>query len=207
MSENESDTSQPSPMWDHSDKHYWAHLLKVGYEEFKAVFLRFIVWRGNKVDYLRHLGVRIGRGCDILTSIKNFGTEPWLIELGDRVTVTSGVVFLTHDGANRVFRDQLSNSSIWGNLFGRIQIMDNCFIGVNAIIMPGVKIGPNCIVGAGSVVLKDVPPNSVVAGVPAKIISTLDDYIERYKNMMIPITAVDRRTLRQELTQRLNRSD
>jgi serine acetyltransferase len=69
--------------------------------------------------------------------------------------------------------------------------------------MPGVQIGPNSIVGAGSVVAKDVPPQTVVAGVPAQMIYTLGDYIERYKRKMIPIKATNRQALRDELTQRL----
>jgi len=63
--------------------------------------------------------------------------------------------------------------------FNRITIKDNCFIGARAIIMPGVTIGPNSVVGAGAVVTKNVPPNSVVAGVPAKVMMSVNDYAER----------------------------
>src|SRR3954471_11736593 len=114
----QSQTQLSAPIWDNSDKHYFKHLLHIILKEVKYFFLRLLVFRGNKVAYLRSLGVRIGKDCDILTSITNFGTEPWLIELGRSVTITSGVVFLTHDGANRVFRDQLPDSSPWGNRFG-----------------------------------------------------------------------------------------
>ena len=190
-------------MWDTSDSHFTGHVLRVLAREIKANFLRYVFFRGNKVAYLRQLGVRIGKNCDILNSVKNFGTEPWLIELGERVTLAEGVILFTHDGANRVFRDQLFNSSRWGNRFGTIRILDNCFIGANAIIMPGVQIGPNSIVGAGSVVAKDVPPQAVVAGVPAEMIYTLAEYIEHYKCKMIPIKSTNRQELRQELTQRL----
>jgi carbonic anhydrase/acetyltransferase-like protein (isoleucine patch superfamily) len=58
---------------------------------------------------------------------------------------------------------------------GRIDIRDNVFIGHQAIVMPGVTIGPNAVVAAGSVVTRDVPPGTVVGGVPAKPIArTLD---------------------------------
>ena len=190
-------------MWDNSDSHFAGHVVRVLIKELKASWLRYVVFRGNKIAYLRRLGVRIGKDCDLLNSVKNFGTEPWLIEIGRRVTLAEGVILYTHDGANRVFRDQLPNSSRWGNRFGTIRILDNCFIGANTIIMPGVQIGPNSIVGAGSVVARDVPPQTVVAGVPAQMIYTLEDYIERYKRKMIPIEATNRQELRHELTQRL----
>jgi acetyltransferase-like isoleucine patch superfamily enzyme len=63
--------------------------------------------------------------------------------------------------------------------FGRITIHDNCFIGKGSTIMPGVSIGPNAVVAAGSVVTKDVPPDTVVGGVPAKVIMSLEDYMAR----------------------------
>ncbi len=197
------ETKLPAPAWDYSDRHFIGHLVRAFIDETVSLALRYGWYRGNKVDYLRHLGVRIGKNCDILNSVKNFGTEPWLIEIGCRVTLTEGVLLLTHDGANRVFRDRLAASSPWGNLFGTIRILDNCFIGANSIIMPGVQIGPHSIVGAGSVVTKDVPPQTVVVGVPAQTLCTLDEYIERYERQMIPIAAMNRRDLRRELTGQL----
>ena len=62
---------------------------------------------------------------------------------------------------------------------GFSRIVDNVFIGLGAIIMPGVRIGSNSIVAAGSVVTKDVPPNSVVGGNPAKVISSFDALMEK----------------------------
>lgn len=64
--------------------------------------------------------------------------------------------------------------------------MDNVFIGSNTSILSNVRIGPNAIVAAGSVVTKDVPPNSVVAGVPAKVIGTFDSYMEKRKKPIYP---------------------
>ncbi|MBX3064837.1 MAG: acyltransferase [Anaerolineae bacterium] len=146
--------------------------------------------------------MRIGKGCAILNTIYDFGREPWLIQIGNRVTITKGVMLLTHDGASRLFRDQLSGSSRYGNRFAPIIIHDECFIGVNSIIMPGVTIGPNSIVGVGSVVNQDVPPSTVVAGVPARHICSLEEYIERYQEKMIPIESDNRADLRRELTKR-----
>lgn len=161
----------------------------------------YLVYRGNKVKYLRSMGVRIGEHCQILNHPHNYGSEPWLIEIGNKVTITYGVFFLTHDASSRLFRESIPDSSPFGNRFGAICVQDNCFIGVNSIILPGVSIGPNSIIGAGSVVVKDVPSNSVVAGVPARTISSLEDYIKKYEARMIPINATNREDLRKELTQ------
>ena len=68
------------------------------------------------------------------------------------------------------------------DLFGKIEIGNNVHIGTNATIMSGVKIGDNCIVGCNAVVTKNIPDNSVVVGVPARVIKSIDDYFEDHKN-------------------------
>lgn len=161
----------------------------------------YLFHRGNKITYLRTQGVKIGDNCQLLNQPFNFGTEPWLIEIGDKVTITNGVFLITHDASSRLFRDTLPDSSPFGNRFGKILIHNNCFVGINSIILPDVSIGPNSIVGAGSVVNKDVPPNTVVAGVPARPICSLDDFIEKYRIKSIPVGAKNRDDLRKELTQ------
>ncbi|HQS68478.1 MULTISPECIES: DapH/DapD/GlmU-related protein [unclassified Novosphingobium] len=55
-------------------------------------------------------------------------------------------------------------------LYLHTRIGRNCFIGGRSMILPGVTIGDNCVIGAGSIVTRDVPPNSIVAGNPAKVI-------------------------------------
>jgi acetyltransferase-like isoleucine patch superfamily enzyme len=163
-------------------------------------FVYAMLCRGNRINFLRRKGVRIGQGCQILNSVDDYGSEPWLIEIGSRVTVTRGVLFLTHDGSSRLFRDQIPGGSRWGNRFGRILIHDESFIGANSILMPGVEIGPCSIVGAGSLVNKNVPPGMVCAGTPAKAICTLEEYIENYQQKMVPLKATTRAELRKELT-------
>jgi acetyltransferase-like isoleucine patch superfamily enzyme len=168
-------------------------------------FLRvcYVRCRGDRVAYLRYLGTRIGESCSIYTNPHNFGTEPWLIEVGDNVTLGQGVLLVTHDGTSRIFRDRLPGMNPFGNRFGTIVIHDNCFIGNNAILLPGIEIGPDSAVGAGSVVTATVPPHTIVAGNPAKPIKTLDEYIESYLRRMIPLEAASREALRRELTTKL----
>lgn len=121
-------------------------------------------------EYFRSQGARIGSDCRIL--IRSFGTEPWLIEIGDHVTISVGVTLLTHDGGSWLFtREDPSLQH-----FGALRIGNNCFIGAGAILMPGVTIGNDCVVGAGSVVTRDVPDRTIVAGVPARPLSSIEAY-------------------------------
>jgi len=60
--------------------------------------------------------------------------------------------------------------------------MDNCFLGSESIILPGVMIGPNAVVAAGAVVTKDVSEGSIVGGNLAKVIGKLEDLLDKRKN-------------------------
>jgi hypothetical protein len=160
----------------------------------------WVLCRGSKAAYLRRAGARIGQRTSLLNRVDEFGSEPWLVEIGSNVAIASGVAFITHDGASRVFRQEIPGSSVFGNRFGPIRVGDNCVIGMRAILMPGVSIGPDSIVGAGSVVTRDVPPRTVAAGVPARVLCTLLEYEERYRQAMIAGLSSDRARLRRQLT-------
>ena len=132
-------------------------------------------WRIKKdpIGYARSLGVRVGNKTRILgMEIGTFGSEPYLVSLGDNVSVTSGVKFITHDGGMWVLRNEFPAIDI----IAPIRVGNNVFIGMDSIIMPGVTIGDNCVIGAGSLVSRDIPPGTVAAGVPAKPLKTVDEY-------------------------------
>lgn len=134
---------------------------------------RRFAFRRDPVVAARRLGVRIGERCRMLgTSPRTFGSEPYLISIGDHVTVTGGVRFVTHDGGVWVFREERPSLDI----VAPIAIGNNVFIGLNVIIMPGVTLGDNTVVAAGSVVTRSFEGGAVIAGVPARRVRALDEY-------------------------------
>lgn len=129
----------------------------------------------DPIKYAKSIGVKVGKNCRFI-SMPDFGSEPYLIKVGNHVTISSDVALITHDGGTWCVRETEKYKDIFK--YGRIVIEDNCFIGMRSIILPGVTIGENSIVAAGSVVTKNVPPNSVVGGVPARYIKSLQEYAE-----------------------------
>lgn len=140
---------------------------------FKKIFDKIKYFNSSNEEIARSLGIKIGKNCII--GSRFWGPEPNLIEIGNHVHITSGVSFVTHDGGVWVFREEVPDFDV----FGKIKVGDNTYIGNNSIILPGVTIGKNCVIGACSVVTKSIPDNTVVAGNPTKFISTTDYYKEK----------------------------
>lgn len=92
------------------------------------------------------------------------------ISIGDDCTLTNCTI-LAHDASPRPFMPVTR--------VGKVQIGNNCFVGHSAIILPNVTIGDNTIVGAGSVVTKSFPPNSVLGGVPARLLCSTSNFIQK----------------------------
>lgn len=126
-------------------------------------------------QYAKFIGVKIGGG-NFIADKDHWPSEPYLITIGSNCALTKGVKIFTHGGA-QVARRKYPNYDV----FGMVEVGDYCYIGTNSLIMPGVKIGNGSMVAAGSVVTKSVPPNMVVGGNPARILCTVDEYIERNK--------------------------
>jgi acetyltransferase-like isoleucine patch superfamily enzyme len=126
-------------------------------------------------EFLRRHGgfFAVGHHCYISPGANV--TDPAYVKIGNNVRINACAIF-GHDGAvnmvNRAFGHRLDS-------VGKVEIRDNVFIGYGAIILPNVTIGPNAIVAAGSVVTRDVPEGSVVAGSPAKPVSTVDAYVAK----------------------------
>lgn len=120
--------------------------------------------------YARSLGVRVGSGCRLY--IRSWGTEPFLITIGDRVTIASGTRIITHDGSTWLMRDDKGRRY----LYAPVTIGSDVFIGVNCVILPGVTIGDRVVIGAGSVVTRSIPSGTVAAGSPARVLGTFEDY-------------------------------
>ncbi len=160
--------------------------------------------RRDPIEYARSIGVTIGNECRLVSlSHVTFGSEPYLVRLGDHVTVTGGVRFVTHDGGVWIFRKQFPDIE----LFQPIVVEDNVFIGANSIILPGVTIERDCVIGAGSVVTKAIPAGTVAVGCPARPIKTKEDY---WKSIVLHATytrALPKAEKRQLLTERLTSSN
>lgn len=116
------------------------------------------------VAYLRSLGMTIGDNTVIYSP--NYcvidQTRPWMIEIGNNVSITTGVTILTHGYDWSVFKGMYGD--VLGSA-GRVKIGDNVFIGMHSTILKGVTIGDNVVIGANSLVNKDVPDNCVVVGI------------------------------------------
>jgi maltose O-acetyltransferase len=102
---------------------------------------------------------------------------PYLVRIGDNCSISNHVRLLAHDATTFKFTNGHTR-------LGKVELKDNCFIGERSIILPGVTIGPNVLIAAGSVVNRDIPPNSCVAGVPARVYARFDDLIEQHKRRM-----------------------
>jgi acetyltransferase-like isoleucine patch superfamily enzyme len=128
-------------------------------------------------DYVRRWGGlhHVGEECSILPS--TVFSDPEYVSLGNNVHF-SACTILGHDASIAMLDHALEETL---DAVGYVVIHDNVFVGFGAIVMPNCSIGPNAIVAAGSVVTKDVPPNSVVGGVPASVIADFDEHVERIR--------------------------
>jgi acetyltransferase-like isoleucine patch superfamily enzyme len=127
-----------------------------------------------RIESCMSRGLTIGKKVSIHWGAYIDDDYSYLISIGDNCYLDDGVRLVAHDAGVVRFTDGCIR-------LGRVDIRDNCYIGPNCIILPGVTIGPNVYVMAGSLVNRDIPPNSCVAGVPARFYSTFDEMIEYHR--------------------------
>lgn len=133
--------------------------------------------------YYRKEGMKIGKNCCINSNILT--TENYLISLGDNVTIAGGVSLITHDNCvSKMIPDCT-------DLFGKITIGDNCFIGAQAVILYGVTLANNITVVSGSVVANSFDEeNIIIAGNPAKKICTYESFVKRNKDKVFNLDKI-----------------
>lgn len=127
------------------------------------------------IKILKKNGLVVGKNISVQSGSIIDINHCFLISIGNNCTLAPNCHILAHDASTKKFINYTK--------IGRVSIGDNVFIGASAIILPNVQIGNNVIIGAGSVVNKNVSDNCVVAGNPAKFISSLDDYLAKYNNI------------------------
>ena len=135
----------------------------------------------KRAEYFRkhHIFYSMGENCSLMR--RNVPLNPQLIKIGNNVHMASNVGLITHDITHIMLNhcDDINKDNPIRENKGCIEIGDNVFVGAGTRILPNVKVGSNVVIGAGSIVNKDVPDNSVVAGVPARIIGTFDAFVAK----------------------------
>lgn len=133
----------------------------------------------SPIGYSKYLGVNLGENVTFYgLKPSMFSTEPWLISIGDNCHITANCQFVTHDGGTLILRKEVPDLE----LTAPITIGNDVYIGINTTILAGTKVGNRCIIGACSLLKGEYPDNSVIAGVPARVIKTVDEYLEQSKN-------------------------
>lgn len=122
-------------------------------------------------EKLISMGMVVGKNFKRLNGVILDPSHCWLIEIGDDVTMAPRVHILCHDASTKTF---LNFTKI-----GRVTIGNNVFIGAESIVLPGVTIGKDVVIGAGSVVTHDVPDGVVATGNPARVVCSLEQYLQK----------------------------
>jgi acetyltransferase-like isoleucine patch superfamily enzyme len=134
------------------------------------------------IGYLRKKGVEIGEGTRFFGNVNLDLSRPRLIHIGRNVSIAQGVSILTHGYEWVVLQGKNRDVVVWSE---EVVIGDNVFIGLNSVILKGVHVGRDSIIGAGSIVTRNVPPNSVAAGNPCKVLKTLDQYYDKTNQRLL----------------------
>lgn len=167
----------------------------------KIMMLRLLMMTGGyrKAAYLKKKNYFYHQGEHCFFTPYNYGTEPYLLSFGDNVYVATGVRFVTHDVAAKMFH-QMEQKVSYTSRVGAIEIGNNVFIGAGATILYDVKVEDNVIIAAGTLVNKPLAGGAIYAGVPAKKIGNFDDYKKQSKeySKIVPWTDTESFRVRRE---------
>lgn len=149
----------------------------------RILFIIYCVFNRSverKAEYLRRHKIFNGMGVNCRFAPYWIPADAKYVTLHNNISVSTGVTFICHDTINTLIKHMKKiDTSDLSVEFNPIIIYDNVFLGGNVTLCPGVKVGPNAIVAAGAVVTKDVPPGTIVGGVPARVIGEFDDIVEK----------------------------
>ena len=146
--------------------------------------IRFFLFfdQARRADYARRKGIFHHVGDNVRLPAMLVPLYPKMISFHDNIEVASGVRFVVHDAIHGVLNGKYRNCD-FSEQIGCIEIMDNVFIGTGTTILGNVRIGPNVIVGANSLIIKDIPANTVYAGSPAKLIGSFEEFVEKRRKI------------------------
>lgn len=163
--------------------------------------LRKIIFhiRGEvSTEELINRGLKVGSNFDRLNQVIIDDSHPWLIDIGDDVTLAPRVHIIAHDASTKKF---LGYTKI-----GTVKIGNRVFVGAGAVILPSVRIGDDVIIGANSTVTHDLPSGVVAAGNPARVICTTKEYLDKEKKRLAVLPVYEEEyTMRGGITEELKK--
>ena len=151
----------------------------------KAIINSYLFLK-SKLQYLKSYyrikrwidnGLQLGENVTIMPSVQIDDEYAYLIKIGDNCSLSHRTNILAHDATTFKYIDGHTRLQ-------RVVLNDNVFVGSDVIILPGVTIGSNVMIAAGSVVNKDIPPNTCIMGVPARRYQSFNEYLEKHKEQV-----------------------
>lgn len=143
------------------------------------------------LNSLENKGLKIGKNVNIMDACFFDPSHCFLISIGDDTTLAPNVRLIAHDASTK---HDLGYSRV-----GKIRIGNECFIGDSVIVLPGVTIGDKAIIAAGAIVTKDIPPGSIAAGNPCKVILNQELFVKKHGQQldcrMVPYSDIDQEKL------------
>ena len=151
-------------------------LNKLSKPTYKKLYPRYLSWLGINLskDFSSYGDPWVSPECRFDAAGYN------LITLGDGVTISYGTSILVHDFS--IDKALFARRNRHGKFIKPVSIGSNCFIGANAMILPGTTIGNNCSIGGGSIVKGEFPDDSIICGNPARVVGSIDEFLAKHES-------------------------